>query len=494
MNQRSRSLATALAISAVALLSVSGDATLAQTQVKSGFNVFSADQDVEIGRQSAAEAERQLPVVRNPSIEGYVDRIGRRLAAVAPGPRFPYTFRIINASDINAFALPGGPVYVTRGIIDAVRNEGELAGVMAHEISHVALRHGTNQVSKAYLAKAGIGLLGGILGGGGTATGSIMQAVGGLGLNALFLRFSRTAESQADIMGTQIMARAGYAPLAMASMLSMLREKQGRDPGRVAQFFSDHPSPANREARVRQEAQALGAVRTSPPIGGLESVQAQLRRMPRAGTMGEIARTGTTSAPTSQGTIERPSTRFRTFRQRSGFFEIQYPENWRVAEPASGYGVTILPPGGAVRASNGQDVLVYGVVVNHYDPFEGSIGDVRGSRTGPATGQGSLEQATNDLVDQITRSNPHLRFVSGSMRRQTIDQARALSVVLAGTSPVTGADERVTVFTRELPDEHVLYALFVAPAQDYSALSQTFQNMVASLRVNDEAAHSEHAH
>jgi len=502
MNQKSRALATALAISAVSLLSVWGGAALGETPVRSGFNVFSADQDIEIGRQSAAEAERQLPVLKDPSIESYVERIGRRLAAAAPGPRFPYTFRVINASDINAFALPGGPVYVTRGIIGAVRNEGELAGVMAHEISHVALRHGTNQVSKAYLAKAGIGLLGGILGGGGTATGSIMQAVGGLGLNALFLRFSRTAESQADIMGTQIMARAGYDPLAMASMLSMLREKQGREPGRVAQFFSDHPSPANREARVRQEAQALMAVRTSPPIGGLETVQAQLRRMPRAGTMSQIAQaaqgssspsTGPATRAGEIGQIERPSTRFRTFRQRNDFFQIQYPDNWKVAEPASGYGVTILPPGGAVRASNGQDVLVYGVVVNHYEPFEGSIGDVFSNRRGPVSGDTSLEQATNDLVSQIRESNPHLAVIPNSTRRQTIDQGRALSVILGGRSPVTGADERVTVFTRELPDGHALYALFVAPAQDYSVLSQTFQTMVSSLRVNDQAAHSEHA-
>ena len=245
---------------------------------------------------------------------------------------------------------------------------------------------------------------------------------------------------------------------------------------------------------MRQEAQAIRAVRTSPPIGGLESVQAQLRRMPRAGTMGEIARTGTTSAPTSPGTIERPSTRFRTFRQRSGFFEIQYPENWRVAEPANGYGVTILPPGGAVRASNGQEILVYGVVVNHYDPFEGSIGGVSSNRRGPLSGNTSLEQATNDLVNQIRESNPHLAVIPNSTRRETIDQGRALSVMLGGRSPVTGTDERVTVFTRELPDGHVLYALFVAPAQDYSALSQTFQTMMSSLRVNDEAAHTEHAH
>ena len=232
MNQKSRSLA-ALAFSAVALVA-SSRGSLAQTPVKSGFNVFSPEQDIEVGRQSAVEAERTLPLLRDPAVTGYVDRVGRRLAANAPGPKFPYTFKVVNASDINAFALPGGPVYVTRGIVDSVRNEGELAGVMAHEISHVALRHGTNQASKAYLTKAGIGILGGILGAGGGAAGTVIQAVGGLGMNALFLKFSRTAESQADILGTQIMARSGYDPQAMVTMFQLLQTQKARQPGRVA--------------------------------------------------------------------------------------------------------------------------------------------------------------------------------------------------------------------------------------------------------------------
>ena len=477
--------------------------TLAQTPVKAGFNLFSPEQDVEIGKQSAAQAERQLPVLPYSSAERTVDAIGRRLAAVAPGPKFPYTFKVVNAADINAFALPGGPIYVTRGLIESVPSEPELAGVIAHEIAHVALRHGTNNASKAYLAQAGIGILGGVLGGGGGATGQIIQAVGGLGLNALFLKFSRTAETQADIVGTQMMARAGYDPQRMASMFAMLRQQQGREPSKLQAFFSDHPSPANREARVTQEARLLGSVRTSPPVGGLETAQADLRRLPRAQTMGQIAQAATGSGsgqttssgqvPTQQAGIERPSTRMRTYRQRGDFFQIQYPENWRVSE-GTAHGVTLLPEGGAVRASNGQDVLVYGVVINHYEPFGGSIGNVFTDRQDPVTGrQGTLEQATNDLVDQLVQNNRHLSYVRNSIKRQTIDGANALSVVLAGTSPVTRVEERVTVFTRELPDGHVIYALFIAPARDYSELSNTFQRMVSTLRVNDNAAHGQRA-
>ena len=196
MSTQPRRAVLMAAVSCLTVVTVVPAPLLAQaTQVKPGFNIFSEQQDVEIGRQSAAEAERQLPLLNDQRIESYASQIIRRLAAAAPGSKYPYQIKVVNASDINAFALPGGPVYVTRGIVESVRNEGELAGVMAHELSHVALRHGTNQASKAYLTKAGIGILGGILGAGGGAAGTVIQAVGGLGMNALFLKFSRTAES-----------------------------------------------------------------------------------------------------------------------------------------------------------------------------------------------------------------------------------------------------------------------------------------------------------
>ena len=121
----------------------------AQTKINSGWNLFSAEQDVQIGQQSATAAEQQLPILNDSATQAYINRIGQRLAANAGGPKFPYQFRVVNASDINAFALPGGPVYINRGIIDNAKNEGEIAGVIAHEIAHVALRHGTHQASKA---------------------------------------------------------------------------------------------------------------------------------------------------------------------------------------------------------------------------------------------------------------------------------------------------------------------------------------------------------
>src|SRR5947209_14013412 len=259
------------------------------TQVKPGFNIFSEQQDVEIGRQSAAEAERQLPLLNDRRVEGYATEIIRRLAAAAPGAKYPYQLRVVNASDINAFSLPGGYMYVNRGLIEAARSEPELAGVLAHEMAHVGLRHGTHQASKAYMTQAGIGILGGLLGRGGNPS-QVFQVIGGLGLNALFLKFSRDMEYQADTVGAQIMARSGYDPRAMADFFQVLRNEQRSNPSRLAQFFSDHPAPADREARIRQEAQRIGAVRTSQEVGGFAQVQADLRGMGRAPSMQDIAR------------------------------------------------------------------------------------------------------------------------------------------------------------------------------------------------------------
>src|ERR1051326_2074040 len=172
----------------------------AQTKIKPGFNLFSTSDDVQIGQQSLAQAEQQLPLLNDAQVNAYVNRIGQRLARNAGGPNFNYQFHVVNQSDINAFALPGGFVYVNRGVLDNARNEGEVAGVLAHEISHVALRHGTHQASKAYAAQAGISILGGILGGHiGSNTANILNTIGGIGLNAIFLKYSRDLESQADI-------------------------------------------------------------------------------------------------------------------------------------------------------------------------------------------------------------------------------------------------------------------------------------------------------
>lgn len=479
---------------AIAMLLISVTAACAQTVVRSGFNVFSVDQDLEIGKQSAAQVEREVPMLSDAIAQQYVSALGARLAAQAPGPKFPYQFRVANRADINAFALPGGFIYVHRGLLQQVRSEGELAGVLSHEIAHVALRHPTNQASKAYLAQAGLGVLAGRLGSGESKTGSIVNAIGGFGMNTLFLKFSRSAESQADIVGSQIMARAGYDPVEMATFFAYLGQQAGGNPGKVARFLSDHPAPADREARVRQEANLLKATRRTAPIGSLAAVQTRLRRLAPAPTSTQLAGTTTpsgTSTGTAAGTsIEAPSARYRLFEQRNGGFTIEQPDNWTASEASSGYGVTLLPRGGIETNSRGQESIAYGVIVNHFVPLDGGVGTRFTDPQSSVYSNSTLEQATSDLVRQIRQANPYLERASGSDRRTTVAGRPSITVRLAGQSPLTGRDEQVNVVARQLADGHIVYVLLIAPSNDFAALQPTFDRMVRSMRINERVAHN----
>jgi predicted Zn-dependent protease len=215
---------------------------------KPGFNLFSKDQDIQLGKETAAQVEKESEVVTDPALQNYISGVGRRLTSSKRASDFPYFFKVVNDESVNAFALPGGPMYIHTGLIKAADNEGQLAGVMAHEISHVALRHGTNQVSKANLVQIPAVLAGKAAGGG--LLGGLANLGVGLGANSLLLKFSRSAESQADYNGTLILSDAGYNPIEMARFFEKLAAEGPKRTG-VATFFSSHPDPGNRMQAVQ---------------------------------------------------------------------------------------------------------------------------------------------------------------------------------------------------------------------------------------------------
>jgi len=229
-----------------------------QLKFKPGWNMFSPQQDVQVGRENAAEVDKQLPILQNATVERYVNELGRRLSTYTPNNREEYVwqFKVVNSPDINAFALPGGFIYVNRATIEAAQDEAQLAGVIAHEEGHVVMRHGTHQASETMLAKGSLGILGGLLGGQGGSLGSTaLQGVAGLGVNSALLHNSRQAESQADAVGTYVLYEAGYDPLAMVQFFQIIEQKY---PQRTLQFFSDHPNPENRIKKVDEEIPQLG--------------------------------------------------------------------------------------------------------------------------------------------------------------------------------------------------------------------------------------------
>jgi beta-barrel assembly-enhancing protease len=451
-------------------------ATLAQTQIKYHSNKYQPSDDVKLGRQAAAEAERQFPLMRDSEVQSYVESVGQRLVASIPPefqhPEFRYYFKVINASDINAFALPGGPMYVNRGMIQAARSEGEMAGVMAHELSHVALRHGTAQATKAqkYSLLAGIaGIAGSILGGGNLG----QLAAGSVGV--YFLKFSREYETEADLLGARIMANAGYDPRELANMFQTIQRQGGGGGG----FFSDHPSPSNRYQRINQEAQYLQVRNVSHDNREFVAVNERLRSYGRAPSMAEIQRSGQrypnqgdpypngdrTGYPNPpSGRVEYPSSRFRSYRVLN-VAQVSVPENWREVSD-SGNSIWFAPSG-AYGSTNGQSVFTHGVSFGTFQP---------NSR--------NLQQATNDFLNSLQQGNGNLRSRGGYMRT-TIDGRNALSIALNNVNEATGRQEIVTVITTQLRSGEVLYMIAVAPNEDFGNYQNVFQNILRSMQLND---------
>jgi predicted Zn-dependent protease len=446
---------------------------IAQTQINYHSNKYKVTDDVKLGRQAAQEAEQQLPILNDSQVTGYVSSVGQRLVNSIPSqfqhPEFSYYFKVVNARDINAFALPGGPMYVNRGMIESARGEGEMAGVMAHELAHVALRHGTAQASKAqkYGTAAGIlGILGQIIGG---PAGAAAQ-IAGQGVGVYFLKFSREYETEADILGAQIMARAGYDPMDLANMFRTIEQQGG---GSSGGFLSSHPSPANRYARIQQEARMLRVENPIRDTRDFEQVQARLRSMGRAPSMEEIARSGqryptgenTGNYPNNppRGRVEYPSRNYQNYDLFGGGLRVSVPNNWR--QVASGDSVWFAPEGGYGQYQN-QAVFTHGV----------NLGVAQ-------TQSRNLQQATTEFLNSLAQGNRSLQQRSG-LQRTTLSGRTAYTASMTNVNEATGQAEIVTVVTTQLRDGRLFYMIAVAPQNESGTYQTAFRNILRSIQLN----------
>jgi len=449
-------------------------AVFSQTQIKYHSNRYKPADDVKVGRQAAAEVEQQLPILRDPDATSYISRVGQRLVSSIPSefqhPEFQYYFKIVNARDINAFALPGGPMYVNRGMIEAAHNEGEMAGVMAHELSHVALRHGTAQATKAQK----YGLLAGILGIGGQILGGPAGAaaqIAGQGVGVYFLKFSREYETEADILGARIMANAGYDPHDLANMFKTIEQQSG---GSGGGFLSDHPSPSDRYARINQEAQYLRVNNPNRDTRDFDRIQARLRGMGRAPSMQEIARSGqryptgetTGNYPSNppQGRVAYPSTRYQTYSTVGGLVRVSVPSNWRQLGDSNS---VWFAPEGAYGQYQNQVVYTHGV----------NLGVAQ-------TQSQNLQQATQEFLNGLTQGNNSLRQRSG-LQRTTVGGRTGLTTTLTNVNEATGQAEVVTLITTQLRNGQLFYLIAVAPENESASYQTAFRNILRSIQITD---------
>ena len=413
--------------------------------LRPGFNLFTPQQDIQLGREAREELEPKLAVVREPELVRYISGIGQRLAKSPHAGEFPFSFMVVYDRNINAFSLPGGPVYLNTGVIMACENEAQLAGVMAHEMSHIALRHGTSQLSKQNLIALPAALAGAMLGNN-SILGELTRLGIGLGTASVLLRFSRTAEAQADYNGAEIMADAGYNPIEMARFFEKLEAKDPHE-GALAQFLSDHPNPGNRVAAVEDEVRQMprrSYQDDSPRFHQMRDLTAHLRAPAKPAAVGG-----------------RPDGRLQTYKGPS--FSFDYPDNWHVY--GEGDSVTVAPEEGLVKGAGGQTAIGYGMMTGYYAARSGAV---------------DLNRDTAALIRQFESRNAGMH--REQERNIEVDGNAAILTTLASESPLPGAGREVDALVTVARPDGLFYVIFIAPQSEFEATLETFEDVIRSVR------------
>ncbi len=461
-----------IAFLAALWLTVAG--AFAQTVVKLPKNRYTPQQDVELGREAAAEIRKQYPIIENERIARYMTKLGDRLVAAAPpelnDPVYEYSFTPVNLKEVNAFALPGGPMFVHRGMFDAAAAEGEVVGVMAHELAHVLLRHGTANASKAQNPWLQLGQIAGVVGGavvGGAAGSAIMQG-SQFGLGTILLRYSRDFEKQADLQGAQIMARAGYDPRALARMFETIERESKSSGNSGPQWMSSHPNPGNRTAYITKEAEQL-TIASAADDRDFEPIKKVFASLPPAKSMGDLARGKSDSGGAASRTVGTPgqpvpppSSQYRAI-TGGKVFQAAVPTNW-----------TSLPSNSAIKV----------VPQNGYGQLDGQTVFTHGVEFGVAQASSrDLQSATNAWLKAVAQGNPELRL-AGDQQAMRISQRSAISTPLVNPSPL-GGRERIQVYTTFLVDGSLFYYLTIVPEEELQDYQQTFRRVGESIRLTE---------
>ncbi|HKF48677.1 MAG TPA: M48 family metallopeptidase [Terracidiphilus sp.] len=464
---------------------------------------MSRDQQRAMGLQAAQQVYQQMPVLPDNSPETqYIRALGQKLVATIPSDHtWPFEFHVVAQKEINAFALPGGPMFVNIGTITSAVNEAQLAGVMGHEMSHVYMQHSAKQESKAQktsmiaeLASVALGASG-VGNKAGGLVGQLGQEGIQMGAQTLMLKYSRTDESQADNVGTMILYKAGYDPHALADFFETLQQQGGKLP---PQFLSDHPNPGNRREAIEKEIANWPQQNFTGDSGAFEKVRQHAMGV-KAYTAEEIAagaksgqwaqqnqRAGATFNPSganalmagSSAGVAQPAhpsaTSLESVAPRGGMVEanlgpvtLQHPANWQVEMPEQqGQFVTIAPEAGVTKQGIGYGVLLNGI-------------------SGQQLQGMSIDQATARIVQQM-QQNQGLQLL-GKDAPITIGGIQGRSVMLQSVSPIPGPGgqqqkERDWLITVPQRDGSLILFVFVVPEANIGQFRPAFVSMLESVQ------------
>ncbi len=413
-------------------------------------NFFSLEQDVEIGAESSQEAERSLQLLKTLPVNQYVSTIGQRILQNRALPVLKYRLQIVNSKDVNSLGFPGGSIYLYRGLVDLASNDDELAAIVAHEVSHVASRHGTQQLSRQLLVQEPIAIAAGV------PVSEVWKEqitkLGiSLGVDAPFLSYSRDQELEASLMAVRLMANAQFDPNAFRTLLEKINEAQ-------TAFVFNHPQSEDFSPELAEEIERLALpAHRARASAAFQSFRTALQKTPPA-----IA---VKTAPPS--TPDMPAPLASVFTHPLDYYRVSYPTGWQVTRNGTN-GAIIAPSDGVQSSLNGNDVS-RGVM---FDLFDIAVPDR--SLT--------LEQATNRLIVFLHEHNPSLKMVPGAQTQTLVSDEPGLRTVMIGKSDSDNSSEVVWVVTR-VYYKSLFYLVFVAPEDEFPMYQPLFEQMIRSARL-----------
>jgi beta-barrel assembly-enhancing protease len=418
-------------------------------------NFFSIAQDIEIGTESAAVADKTLPIVGDAGLNRYLRTLG---ASLTKSPFLPagmkYQFRIVNSREINSQAFPGGSIYMNRGLLELATTKDELAALVAHEIGHVAARHGTSQLSRQLLVQAPISIAAGLPTNDGWK--EQLEKLGiTFGVAAPFLRYSGDQEMEARLLAIRILSEADLDPSALHTIYLKIDEATRRDGGTFPTFSYNHPLPENRNAELDAEIERLAV-----PKRQLRATNAAFRSF--HSSLSRFKDPVVTQVLPSQLPNE---TLPNVHSHPMEFYRLYYPNGWQVRQITDNG--AIIAPADGIQSLRGGDDVTRGVMMDMFDLADRPLG---------------LEQATERLIIYLRQRNQLLRVVPGAQSPILVNDEPGLRTVMISRSSTTQSSEIVWVVTR-IYYQSLFYMVFVAPEDEFPSFQPIFDEMIRSTQL-----------
>lgn len=444
-----------------------------QTEVNVQKTSLSRDQEVQLGKQFAGQIEREMEVIHDPDIEKWLNQIGQNLAKTPQANSYPYYFKLVNDDSINAFALPGGPMYVHTGLLKAADSEGEVAGVLAHEMSHVALRHSAAQIGKQQTYGALFQIVGLAAG---TLTSDqngqcglvcqISQAGTSLGENSLLMKFSRGYEHDADLNGARMMSSAGYDPIQLPQFFEKLEKTQGTaaEPRGLALWMASHPATGSRVKYVSDDIKFYPQRSYKASTGDFAKIKKLIATVPppkpQPGKLIQAKQgaSGRTNLPA--GLKDYPA----------NGFSMGYPSTWQAGQAEPGGSLYMVPQGGVAKGQNGGVELINGAMIDYYVPQAGAAST-------------NLDASTKEFLDGLQKGDQSLK--ADKPQRIQVGNKTALKTRLTTKTSAQQDPDQVVYLYTVARASGLWYTALAGQKSKMNDLDPTFNQMISSVQFPD---------